>query len=111
MKQKGLTLIDLLIMIAILGVITAVVALNVGDFFGRDTANNETTVNQTIFEELKGQPINTLNSTALQFMVDFCLTADPESPALDIWLGRAAVYQNQIIINELKGKEVRQPPC
>ena len=111
MKQKGFTLIELLLVISVLAVIAAVVSLNIGAFFGRDTANNETTINQTIFEELKGQSISSLNSTALQFMVDFCLTADPQSPALDIWLGRAAVYQNQIIINELKGKEVRQPPC
>lgn len=101
MKQKGFTLIELLIVIAILGVIAAVVAFNVGNFFRQGTTNNETAINQTIYEELKGQPITSLNLTALQFMVDFCLTADPQSPALDIWLGRVAIYQNQIIINEL----------
>lgn len=100
--NKGFTLIELLIVIAILAVIALVVGLNVGNFFGPGTTSNETT-NQTIFEELKGQPITSLNSTALQFMVDYCLKAEPQSSSLDVWLGRAAVYQNQIIINELRG--------
>lgn len=45
MKQKGFTLMELLILIAILGVIAAVVALNVGNFFNRGGDN--VTTNET----------------------------------------------------------------
>lgn len=103
MKQRGITLIDLLIIIAILGVIAAVVALNVGGFFG--TGGNETIVtNQTIFDDLTAKPIGSLNLTELNFLVDYCIRQANSNPDTrsSRWPIMTTVYQNQILINELQ---------
>ena len=115
MKQKGFTLIELLVVIAILAVIAAIVTLNVYDFFGRGTTNNETATNETLFWQLASEPISSLNLTELNFMVDYCMARANKGGGVSnsddgtswntkssSWIARVEVYQNQIIINELK---------
>jgi len=108
MKQKGFTLIELLVVIAILAVIAAIVALNVGDFFGRGTTNNETATNETLFWQLVSKQIDGLNVTELDFMLDYCMAyavyvhEDGLGRINESYAALASIYQNQIIINELK---------
>lgn len=95
MKQKGFTIIELLTVIAILGVITAMVALNVTGFFdtssNNTTATNETIVdNATMFQQLSSEPITSLNLTELQFAIDYCWSQK--------LFTATSIYQNQTII-------------
>ena len=94
-KSKGFTLIELLIVIAFLGIIAAIIILNISSFRANHTTGNETvTSNATIFQQLGDEPISSLNHTQLIFMTDYCLLHGHPQLAL--------VYQNQIIILELQ---------
>ena len=92
--QKGFTVVELLIAIAIIVVIVAVIWLNLGEYQRRREAANNITGPTAIFTELRGRPISSLNVTELQFVVDYA-TGRYNSPD---W---AAIYQNQIIIMKL----------
>ena len=105
MKQKGFTLIELLIVIAILGILAVVIILNIGTFsnIASNGATNETAVtNTTMFSDLAARPISSLNATELDFMIEYCLRRSTHYIGTSEWLDKATIYQNQIIINELK---------
>lgn len=109
MKNKGFSLIELLIVIAVLSVIAGIVIPNITLY--TKTANNETatngtaTNNLTLYWELLSQPISTLNLTELNFMVArYRLQAATRGDECCAIL--ALIYQNQIIISLLsEGKE------
>jgi len=89
-RQQGWTLIEVLVCIAILGIIAAVVILNAGSYFG---CQQEPDPTLTHFNELRQQPITSLNRTDLDFMLDYCMERR--------WYESGRFYQNQIIINQL----------
>lgn len=110
MKNKGFTLIELLIVVAIFGIIIAVVIPNIYRFMSSsNTTSNETTVNETtvysrtLFYELFNKPITSLNLTELTFMVDYSVakyTDNVDASIFAWWATLAELYQRQIIINK-----------
>ena len=103
--QKGFTVVEVLVLIAMLGVIAGVVALTAGVHLqGADPSSDN-----AIYRELTSRPISSLNMTELQFVVDYA--ADPSNRLTNFRYSVAAMYQNQIIItklDELLQTEVKQ---
>jgi len=87
--QKGFSVVELLVVLAIMGVITFIVAINVGP----QLLDTDPSSDKAIYGELRSRPISSLNVTELQFMVDYQLGRYEAT-----W---AAIYQNQIIITKL----------
>lgn len=85
--EKGFTLIELLIVVAILGVLAAVVIPNVGKFIGRGTleaANGEATGVQTaVFAAMVDE-----NVLQLQSLDDFPVGEDPSTSYATVGPGR-----------------------
>jgi len=90
-SQKGFTLVEALLAIAVLGIIAAVVILNLNNFVPFTPVEDEA---WCYYSELRQQPISSLNITELQFVVDYAV--DKGSTIA------AAIYQNQIIILKLE---------
>ena len=102
--QKGFALIELLVTLAIVGGIVAVIWLNLGEYQRRRAAANNITAPAAIYYELRNRPISSLNTTELQFVVDYAVSSGYNPVSV-------AVYQNQIIItklDELLQTEVKQ---
>ena len=98
--QKGFGLIELLIVVAILGVIAFAIAMAANSYFGGVEPANNITDSAAIFTELKGRHMSSLNVTELQFVVDYYINHGST--------GWAAIYQNQIIILLLQQQEEGQ---
>ena len=98
-SQRGVTLIELLIVIAILAIIAAVVIPQMGNLMEWHDEGTEPPTARARYIELRNRPISSLNVTELQFVVDY--EVDPSNMLPDPRHSRAAVYQNQIIITKL----------
>jgi len=97
--QKGFTDVHLLVVLAIIGVIAAVIWLNIGEYQRRRDAVTNITGPTAIYRELTSRPISSLNMTELQFVVDYA--ANPPRRLTEFRYSVAAMYQNQIIITKL----------
>jgi len=90
-SQKGVTLIEVLAAVSLLGILALIVGLNVGAVL-HDPGPDIPAPGDT-YAELRGRPISSLNVTELQFVVDYAVG---EGSTI-----AAAIYQNQIIITKL----------
>ena len=91
--QKGFTVVELLVVLAIMGVITFIVAINVGP----QLLDTDPSSDKAIYSELRNRPISSLNVTELQIVADYLASRYRDSEAAQ----RATIYQNQIIITKL----------
>ena len=96
-SQKGFDVIELLIVLAVLGVMAFAIAMAVNSYFGGVEPANNITDSKDIYRELTSRPISSLNMTELQIAADYLASRHRNSEAAQ----RAAIYQNQIIITKL----------
>ena len=102
-KEGGFTLVEFLVVVALLGVIAAVVILNVDRAFSSVEPPSEAVpaYNVTLADDLFSRPLSSLNVTELQFLADYCMwssSGEFSYEAMTRWSTRATVYQLQLLL-------------